>query len=745
MFITDMTNCDVEPIHIPGKIQSHGFLIAIDRGFNITFCSENISTFLPTSATSLLTKPVQSLDAYLQKTGPPGFIIQLIKLGETGKGFMPANPYSIEVQGQLFNLIISDSGDHYLLNFEPEISDLNSDIHRILGSSLSIMLADSQLLPLLRKSVQEVQKIIGYDRVMIYKFHKDGHGEVVAEVKNEELKPFMGLHYPASDIPKQARELYKINVTRLIADVSTEPSIIITSNKFHSTPLDLTHSTLRAVSPMHIQYLKNMGVASSFSISLLHHGELWGLVACHNYSPRFINYKEREACKLIGQVLSSALSFRQAEEDEYLNNKLKMSVDALTKQLIRYSSIEEALFEHKVTLLEAVGATGAALLFDNKLHSAGDTPDEKFIAGLTDWLNETMENQLYETDRLPLVYPAALSKRKQVSGLLACRLSKEPKEFMIWFKPEVVTTINWAGNPDKPVEFGTGGIMEISPRKSFDKWSQTVECTSTAWKKEDFKSALQLKEEVAFAISRKAAEIRRLNEKLNEAYNELDAFSYTISHDLKNPLTSIKSYSEILTEFFSLEPKAQSMVDGILKSANKMQKMIEEVLNYSRMGQARIKPKAVDMDKILNEIRKELLIVNQKPRLQITIGNTPDLFGDETMLMQVFSNLISNAVKYSGETYESSVTINGEDTGKAIQYTVTDNGIGIKAADHERIFELFTRSDEVKDYEGSGVGLSIVKKIMEKHRGKIWLKSEVNAGSTFYVSFNKYENPPALN
>jgi chemotaxis family two-component system sensor kinase Cph1 len=316
---------------------------------------------------------------------------------------------------------------------------------------------------------------------------------------------------------------------------------------------------------------------------------------------------------------------------------------------------------------------------------------------------------------------------------------------MIWFKPEVVTTINWAGNPDKPVEFGTGGIMEISPRKSFDIWSQTVECTSTAWKKEDFKSALQLKEEVTFAISRKAAEIRRLNEKLNEAYNELDAFSYTISHDLKNPLTSIKSYSEILTEFFSLEPKAQSMVDGILKSANKMQKMIEEVLNYSRMGQARIKPKVVNMDKILDEIRQELLIVNQKPRLQITIGNTPDLFGDETMVMQVFSNLISNAVKYSGETYESSVTINGEDTGKAIQYTVTDNGIGIKAADHERIFELFTRSDEVKDYEGSGVGLSIVKKIMEKHRGKIWLKSEVNTGSTFYVSFNKYENPPALN
>lgn len=745
MFITDMTNCDVEPIHIPGKIQSHGFLIALDKCFNITSCSENISTFLPTSAASLLNKSVQILDGYLQKNNPPEFIIQIIKLGGSQKDFVSANPHSIEIQGHLFNLIISASDDYYLLEFEPEISDLNADIHRTLGSSLSMMLADSQLLTLLRKSVHEIQKIIGFDRVMVYKFHKDGHGEVVAEAKNERLVPLMGLHYPASDIPKQARELYKINLTRLIADVNIEPSTIVTSNKVYSLPLDLTHSTLRAVSPMHIQYLKNMGVESSFSISLLDDEELWGLVVCHNYSPRFINYNEREACKLIGQVLSSALSFRQVEEDEYIKNQLKVAVDALTKQLMRFNSIEDALFKHDVTLLEAVGATGAALLFDNKLHMAGDTPDEKFIADLIDWLNENMENHLYETDRLPFVYPAALSKRNQASGLLACRLSKEPNEYMIWFRPEVITTVNWGGDPDKPVEFAASGIREMSMRKSFEKWSQTVECTSAAWKNEDFRSALELKEGVVIAINRKAAETRLVNEKLNEAYNELDAFSYTISHDLKTPLTSIKSYSEMLTEFFSLEPKAQSMVDGILKSANKMQKMIEEVLDYSRMGQATLKPRVLNMNKILNEIRQELLVVNPKTKLQIIIGDTPDIYGDETMVMQVFSNLIGNAVKYSSATDESFVTVSGEDTGNTIQYKIIDNGIGIKPADHEKIFELFTRSDEAKDYEGSGVGLSIVKKIIEKHRGNIWLKSEVNFGSTFYVRFNKNEVAPELN
>ena len=738
MFITDLTNCDNEPIHIPGKIQSHGFLVAVDKSFKIGYCSENISIFLPTSAASLLGQSVQSLDAYLQKTDPPGFIIQLIKLGDTNKGFDPANPYSLDINGYSFNLIVSLSDDYYLLEFEPEISDLKSDLQRVIASSFSVMLADSNLSQLLHKSVEQVKKIIGYDRVMIYKFHDDGHGEVVAEVKNEQLQPFMGLHYPASDIPKQARELYKINLTRLISDVNAEPSAIFTLNELHSTPLDLTHSELRAVSPMHIQYLKNMGVASSFSISLLHHGELWGLMACHNYSPRFINYKERDASKLIGQILSSALSFRQIEEDEVTNSRLKIAVDALTKQLLRYSSIEDALFQHEVTLLEAVAATGAVLLFNNDLYTSGNTPDEKFLKELIDWLNENMETQLYETDRLPLVYPPALYYKDVASGLLACRLSKELKEYMIWFRPEVITTVNWAGHPDKPVEFDANGIPQISPRKSFETWYQTVQYTSAAWKNEDFKSALQLKEEVAFAISRKATEIRLLNEKLKEAYDELDAFSYTISHDLKNPLTSIKAYSQLLTQNFSLEPNAHFMVERILGGANKMQLMIQDVLSYSRASQGKTQPKLINMDKMLNEIKQELLVANYHTKLQIMISNTHEIYGDETMVMQVFSNLLSNAVKYSRQTPEPLVIVNGKDIGREIQYTITDNGIGIKPSDREKIFELFTRSDEVKDYEGSGVGLSIVKKIMEKHRGRIWLESDTKTGSTFYVSFNKY-------
>lgn len=737
--ITDLSNCDREPIHIPGKIQGHGFIIVINKYYSITCCSENVSEFLPVTAALLLNKPIQSLDKYFHKEENDEIFFHLIKEGISWKGFKPKNPYSVDISGNPFNLIITTEKDHYLLEFEPMMSDLESDINHIIGNSLSIMLSHSRLSYLLDKSAEEIQKIIGYDRVMIYKFHKDGHGEVVAECKNEALAPFMGLHYPASDIPKQARELYKINLTRLIADVNTETSQIIASDAFESGSLDLTHSTLRAVSPIHIQYLKNMGVASSFSISLLYHGELWGLVACHNYSPRFINFKEREAAKLIGQVLSSALAFRQAEEDDYISKILKKAVDNITRQLIRSDNILEALFSNEASLLDVAGAAGVALLFDNTLHIAGYTPDEPFIMDLIEWLDQTKDSQVYETDRLPHIYPPAITRKKQASGILACRLSKGIKEYIIWFRPEVITLVKWAGNPDKPAEMGENGLMEISPRKSFEVWSQTVQYTSEPWKNEDLKSALLLKEEISYSISRKAKDIKRMNEKLNEAYEELDAFSYTISHDLKNPLTTIKSYSEILSEFFDLEPKALEMVKRILIGANKMQAMIEEVLNYSRVGQSKLSPKMVNMDKILSDVKEELLIVNKKINPEITIDNAPGIYGDETMVMQVFSNLVSNAVKYSSRHQHPIVTISGEDAGNEIRYVISDNGIGIKLENQERIFELFTRAEDAKGFEGSGVGLAIVKRIMDKHGGSIWLESDVKNGSTFYVSFPKHE------
>ena len=293
----DLSNCDTEPIHIPGQIQSHGFLIAIDEGCIIKFHSENIRTFLTNLPDNLLGRHIHDIEPLIGKNEPPDFINQLINFGRGNRSFDQTNPFKTDIQGTAFYLVIAAAGPFYLLEFEPSESDQQGDLQKLIGRTISEMLVDKNLNNLLSNSAMQVKRVIDYDRVMIYKFAEDGHGEVVAEAKNENLPSWLGLHYPASDIPKQARELYKLNHTRLIANVNTPTSKILTTREGADQPLDLTYSQLRAVSPIHIQYLKNMHVESSFSISLLYKNELWGLIACHNYSPRFIDYRARDSSK----------------------------------------------------------------------------------------------------------------------------------------------------------------------------------------------------------------------------------------------------------------------------------------------------------------------------------------------------------------------------------------------------------------------------------------------------------------
>ncbi|RYY36819.1 MAG: GAF domain-containing protein [Sphingobacteriaceae bacterium] len=743
----DLTNCENEPIRIPGKVQSHGFLIAIDNTLQIRFCSENTAEFLGASASVLLGKQVSILDDFTDEGEYLGGIISQAIQYSKRDASNQLNTYQSIIKTKPFNVIINRSGDYFLIEFEPQQSNLDADLQQMVGRSLSEILADKQLDKLLTNTAEQVRRIINYDRVMVYKFHADGHGEVVAETKNDDLKPWMGLHYPASDIPQQARELYKHNLVRLIADVHSEPSPILTNIDGQAgTSLDLTTSTLRAVSPLHIQYLKNMGVASSFSVSILDQGKLWGLIACHNYTPHFINHQQRESAKLVGQVLSSAISFRQQEEDQHKTIRSRGVVEQLTRYLLRNIPVEEALLKQDVTFGEAIDCTGAALYFENQLYTLGTVPDNGFIKNLIIWLAENMEGNTFATTNLSALFPEAGKHIATASGLLACRLSRELDEYMLWFRPEVITHVTWAGNPEKNIETDANGMKFISPRNSFEAWSQDVKNTSAPWQKHDTDIAVLLKDEVNYSISRKATELRVLNEKLREAYEELDTFSYTISHDLKNPLTAIKSYSQLINTRFELDPQVKSMMDRIEGNVFKMQDMIEEVLNYSRIGQTKLKIKAINMQKLLDELRRDLLIASNNPEINLKINNTPEIHGDETMILQVFSNLVGNAVKYSGKADKPLITVDGKALNEhTIQYAITDNGIGIDKTEQEQIFELFSRSRNASSFEGSGVGLAIVKRILNKHHGRVWVESEPGQGATFYVSFRTYHAADHLN
>jgi len=734
---TDLTNCDREPIHIPGKVQSHGFLVAVNTERHIiTYISENIRPFITREPASLLDAPVENLEQDLAITGLPLHFSQMLRLANNKTSGETINPFGLKLGGKAYNLIVSPSGNEQVMEFEPETADGTLDLQKTIGRSVSGILSNKQLNPLLQNAALEIKNIIRYDRVMIYKFHEDGHGEVVSEAKNEDLAPFFGLHYPASDIPKQARELYKINLVRLIADVDSESSGIIT-HKGENEPLDLTHSELRAVSPIHIQYLKNMGVASSFSISIIVNNELWGLIACHNLTPRFISYKVRDASKIIGQILSSAIELRQEEESIHASEAWRSAVDKLIGYVEKEDDLISALTGHAVTIKDVIAASGAVLVFDNKITQLGTTPDKDQIENIINWFILNMDDTLYSSHRFPQIFQPANHYSRIASGILVCMLSRELKELIIWFKPEKIEEINWAGNPEKPNFGQQDGLLAISPRKSFQSYREIIRNTAEKWSNAEIASVIKIREQIIYTINRKANQIRLLNERLTKAYEELDTFSYTVSHDLRSPLSSIKSYAALLTDGnYDLDDKDRmKMLERIVFCADKMNHQIKEILRYSKMGRMEVVVTPVDMKALLEEIRTEVINDLKAGDHEIHFGDTPSFQGDAVMINQVFTNLINNAVKYSARAARPKVIVEGLKKDNEVVYSISDNGIGIDMASYDHVFELFKRMDNVRDFEGTGVGLAIVKRIVERHKGRIWFESTMGVGTIFYVAF----------
>jgi light-regulated signal transduction histidine kinase (bacteriophytochrome) len=296
-------------------------------------------------------------------------------------------------------------------------------------------------------------------------------------------------------------------------------------------------------------------------------------------------------------------------------------------------------------------------------------------------------------------------------------------------------TVKWAGDPHKPVDIMTDGTQQLTPRKSFEIWSELVEGISEPWSKNEITAALKLMSELVQILNDRANQIRKLNEQLKQAYDELDTFSFTISHDLKTPLASIKNYSELLLEDHLSPEEYKPTVEKIIRGADRMTLLIKEVLSYSRIGRMAINFQELDMGAILDDIKQELLTIYKDNEVEIDIQHTFPIAGDQTMIYQVFTNIIGNAVKYSSKTKNGKVVVNSTANADEVIYSVSDNGIGIDMKNGDQIFELFHRMQNAKTFEGTGVGLAIVKRIITRHQGRIWYESEPGRGTIFYLSF----------
>ncbi|NJR26010.1 MAG: PAS domain S-box protein [Richelia sp. CSU_2_1] len=388
----------------------------------------------------------------------------------------------------------------------------STDCDRALKKALDQIQKAQNLADLCQVAAEEVRKFIGFDRAIVYRFDEMGAGSVIAESKLENLSSLLGLYYPASDIPQAARRLFSENLVRFIPDVSDRTVPLIPScNPLTSLPLDMSFSFLRTVSPCHIQYLKNMGAGASLTLSLIENKKLWGLIACHNQKPQYVSYEVRSACELLAKFVSLAISNKKDSENREYEIYLKSIFARFLGDISPENCFVEGLLKHQDNLLKLVGATGAVLCAKEQLTCIGKTPEMADIKKLIEWGETQLKDDIYYTDCLPQVYPNAEKFKEVTSGLLVLAISQMQKHYILWFRPEVIQTVNWAGKSDWSREFDSGVNKLLSPRNSFELWQETVRLKSLPWQQCEIEIALELR---AVLVS---MELRKINQQLTLA------------------------------------------------------------------------------------------------------------------------------------------------------------------------------------------------------------------------------------
>lgn len=530
-FKVDLTNCDREPIHILGAIQPFGFLLAMSGDWLVARASANTTDFIGRAPEAIIGRPL------IEVFTPDAVhaIRNRLSMLRGDDGVERLLGRDLLGDGRKFDLALHFSRGQVVIEAEPAQEDSGDSAGSVRGMMNRLEQADG-LETFFREGARQVRALTGFDRVMVYRFDQDGAGEVVGEAVRPGIGSFLGLHYPASDIPAQARVLYVRNLFRIIADVGATPVPIVPERDERGLPLDLSLSVLRSVSPIHIEYLTNMGVAASLSISIVIEGRLWGLFACHHYAPRLPSLERRSLAELFGQMFAMKLESRERliAADYAANGRV------VADRLLASVAGDASLLDDPAWLGEmldgAISAEGVGVYINGRIALSGLAPDEAAFRAIISALNGTAAGRVFATDRISDLVPAAEAYAGTAAGLLALPISRRPRDYVVLFRQEMVQSVRWAGDPHKPVEYGPNG-PRLTPRKSFETWSELVRTRSRPFTPAEIRAADTLRAtliEVVLRLSDEAHVERQL------AAERQELLIAELNHRVRNILSLIR-------------------------------------------------------------------------------------------------------------------------------------------------------------------------------------------------------------
>ncbi|MFF4652226.1 ATP-binding protein [Streptomyces sp. NPDC001380] len=775
----DLGACVREPIHLLGGVQSYGTLLAVRAADGVVDSAAlNTGDLLGAEAQDLVGTGAARLLGAEQWA-------QAREAAETDPAGGGLLPMTVTVDGcpRLFDVTVHRTDDLLVLEFEPRTAGAPfafQDFYPGVRRALRRLQGAATAAECCRAAVREVRALTGYDRVVAYRFDgEDGPGEVVAEEIAEGREPWLGLWFPASDIPPQARRLYTRNWIRVIADVD-DPTVGLHPPVRPATgqPLDLSGSVLRTVSGYHLEYLRNIGVTSSMSVSLLREGRLWGLIACHGDTPNRLSPELRAACEFFGTALSLQLA---ALDERSQSETLARSRSVLAGLAGRITGDLAGSLMETPGLPELAAADGVLLLRGGTAAAGGAEPPPalapllpRLAAGLpagTVWCTDRLPETLAEQDRAAAGTPAPGATQDAAvhgtatapaasapvppsgpaaqdgglpAGLLLVPLTGEG-DVLAWWRREWPTSRDWAADPARPVRLGPRG-ERLTPRGSTAVFRATVRGRSLPWTAEDRAAAHQLWRTLSDLLLRRASELSQLNEELRRINEDLNSFAHAAAHDLKEPLRGISNASAFIVEDAGpdLDAATRRRLDTVQRLAARMDGLLDSLLHFSRLGRVGLQRERTALDTLLDEALE--VAGDRLAEQQVAVlrpGPLPVVSADPARLREVLVNLLVNAAKYASDTGPRTVEVAAGSAvppggdGPVPAVVVRDNGIGIPADQHEEVFQLFRRLHRRTERGGgSGVGLAVVRRIVERHGGVLWLESAPGEGTAVWFTLD---------
>lgn len=718
-----LDNCDKEQIHLSAAIQPIGVLLVVDPlSAQIIAASENASSVFDIGTRDILSLSLSDISADLAE--------QVDELTDNSQILYEVLDYQL-TQGEIqYDAVTHQHVGRRIIEFIPNNNPSAQNLRkkmRFCSKSCSHILKSENFIEGMQIAVDAVREITGFSRVKIYQFSPDWSGETVAESRDGQLESYLGLHFPASDIPQQVRQIMLMVPYRAIGTACDDVIPLITTND-NSESLDLTWSLLRSVSTMHTQYIRNMGVNATFSCSLLHQDKLWGLIACHHNEEELLPFDLWGLVQEISATLMLRFDQQQRTDVSDMLYQLRILETRFASEVRKNAEVEDVIATLIPTLQEFLSADGFAFQYGTHLHLSGQTPPEDFVKELIGWaMSNRDSNDQFQTIELHKQWEPAEAYIDTACGVLIQPITTHRVCQLIWFRGPKTQLVHWAGEHKDKQAISEDGILEpLRPRSSFKRWLQEHDKQSQPWREAELESAREIFKEFLDIIASQVL--------LKEENSSLRSFTANAAHDIRAPLRGITMALEAMDEENFEESMVRETHAIAHRSAKRLTDLTAALLDLTLITEQKHEFNPTDLNVVVSSITDLLAQEIADSCATIEIDELPTIEANSGLISRLFLNLISNSLKYAHPERKPRVEIrSASDEKDSVIIYVSDNGLGIDQEKARSVFKPLQRLHAAEEIEGTGLGLTICEKVLDVHGGSIELDANYTEGSSFII------------